>query len=98
MASIHKPTSQYYNTPIREFYLDLARFRSVPPTTSDTLVTIAPQYEGRPDLFAYEVYGSPALWWVLVLRNMDVLIDPIEDFKAGVQIWVPSKDRATGGD
>lgn len=98
MASIHKPNSQYYNTPVRNFYLDIARFRSFPPSSNDVLVTITPRYENRPDLFSFDLYGTPSLWWVLVLRNMDVLIDPIEDFKAGVQIWVPSAEIAGGGE
>jgi hypothetical protein len=98
MAGIHKPNSQYYKTPIKNFYLDIARFRTVEPSSNDVLVTIAPKYENRPDLFSHAVYGTPSLWWVLVLRNMDVLIDPIEDFKAGTEIWVPTPENAGGGE
>lgn len=96
MAKIHKPTSMYYNTPIRNFYLDMARFRSIPVSPNDQKATITPEYENRPDLFSNMVYGTPSLWWVLVMRNMDILIDPIEDFKAGVEIWVPPAQSVGG--
>lgn len=92
MARIHKPTSPYFNTPIKDFYLDVWQKRSIPPNASDRLLTVEPRYEGRPDLLAADLYGTPRLWWVLVVRNMDILIDPIEDLKAGVQIFVPNKD------
>lgn len=90
MARLYKPTSPYYHTPIRDFYLDLARFKSFPPASTDTRYTLSPRYENRPDLLAFDVYGTPNLWWVFALRNMDLLIDPIEDFVAGLEIWVPS--------
>jgi hypothetical protein len=86
----------YYNTPIRDFYLDLAKFRPIRQSANDRLVTITPKYENRPDLFAHMVYGTPSLWWVLVMRNMDVLIDPVEDFRAGVEIWVPAPESVGG--
>src|SRR6056297_3626702 len=96
MASIHKPNSMYYNTPIRDFYLDLARFKPVRASDNDRLVTITSRYEGRPDLFSNMIYGTPYLWWVLVMRNLDILIDPVEDFRAGVEIWVPAPTSVGG--
>ncbi len=90
MARIHKDTSHYLNTPIRDFYLDLLKLRRVPASSNDLVVTIENKYDKRPDLFANDTYGSPRLWWVLVMRNMDTLIDPIEDFTAGTEIFVPS--------
>lgn len=96
MASIHKPNSMYYNTPVRDFYLDIAKFRPIRQSANDRRVTITPKYENRPDLFAYAIYGTSSLWWVLALRNMDVLIDPIEDFRAGVEIWVPAPESVGG--
>ena len=62
----------------------------------DTCISIEAKYENRPDLFANDYYGSPRLWWVLVLRNMDILIDPLEDFKTGVEIFVPSVETVQG--
>jgi hypothetical protein len=90
MAKFNKTSSPYLTTPTRDFYLDLMVKRNIPPSANDTIVTIEAKYEGRPDKFANDFYGSPRLWWILPSRNMDILIDPIEDFKAGVAIFVPS--------
>jgi hypothetical protein len=92
MANIHKPTSQYLNTPIKDFYLDILTKRAIPQSSNDKIVTIEAKYDQRPDMFANDYFGSPRLWWVLVTRNMDVLIDPIADFKTGVQIFVPNPE------
>lgn len=92
MAKLHKTTSPYFKTPIKDFYLDLMVKRSVPPSANDRIIVIEAKYEGRPDKFANDYYGTPRLWWVLPSRNMDILIDPIEDFKAGVAIFVPSPE------
>lgn len=93
MAKIHKQTSPYLKTPIKDFYLDLWKKRNIPPQSDDQLITIEPKYEGRPDLLSFDLYGTPRLWWVFAVRNMDLLIDPIEDMKAGVTIFAPTKDR-----
>ena len=96
MASIHKDTSHYLNTSIRDFYLDVLTIRSIAPSSNDSLIAIENKYDKRPDLFANDFYGSPRLWWILVLRNMDTLIDPIEDFTAGTEIFVPSSETVQG--
>ena len=92
MARIHKSTSPYFNTPIKDFYLDLWKKREVPENANDKLLVIEPKYEGRPDLLSSDLYGTPRLWWVFAVRNMDILVDPVEDMKAGVDIFVPAKE------
>ena len=92
MAGIHKTTSPYLNTPIKDFYLGQMVKRSIPHSSNDELVTIEAKYNERPDLFANDYFGSPRLWWVLATRNMDTLVDPIADFKTGVQIFVPNPE------
>lgn len=92
MARIHKSTSPYLNTPIKDFYLDVLVKRVITPSSNDKIVTIDAKYDQRPDIFANDYFGSPKLWWVLVARNMDILIDPIADFKTGVQIFVPNPE------
>ena len=92
MARIHKPSSPYFKTPIKDFYLDIWKKREIPPNANDQLITIEAKYEGRPDLLASDLYGTPRLWWVFAVRNMDILIDPVEDMKAGVTIFAPTKD------
>ena len=44
MARIHKETSQYYNTPIKDFYLDVLTVRRVPPSSNDKIVAIEAKY------------------------------------------------------
>jgi len=95
MAKINKTTSPYYKTPIKDFYLDIWKKRNIPPQEDDQLITIEAKYEARPDLLASDLYGTPRLWWVFAVRNMDELVDPIEDLKAGMQIFAPTKDRIT---
>jgi len=64
------------------------RIRPVPASPDDQPYTIDPQYNHRPDLLAYDLYGSPKLWWIFTQRNMDILEDPIYDFESGVEILV----------
>ena len=55
----------------------------------DQVYTIERTYAYRPDLLAYDLYGSPRLWWVFAQRNPDEIEDPIYDFKPGVTIKLP---------
>ena len=50
---------------------------------------IQPKYNKRPDLLAFDMYGSARLWWVFAQRNMDVLVDPVYDLIPGTQIYIP---------
>jgi hypothetical protein len=70
-------------------YLDLLSIRPVSAEPDDVLYTIDAKFANRPDLLAYALYGDPALWWVFVQRNLDVLQDPIFDFVAGTKIYLP---------
>ena len=73
-------TSPYSATTIvDEQYLDILRPRTVPSSSDDFLYTIESQYSRRPDLLAFDLYGSPKLWWVFAQRNPDTLQDPIFD-------------------
>ena len=65
--------------------------RPVPSEADDFKYTIESQYTHRPDLLAYDLYGTPKLWWVFVQRNMSVIKDPIYDFVAGTTIYIPKK-------
>jgi hypothetical protein len=90
MAQNSKPTSQYALTPIVNFYLDIWVPITVPANNTDTIITIPPSFNLRPDLLSYEQYGTADLWWVFSVRNPDILIDPINDFVTGLQIYIPS--------
>lgn len=88
MAANYTSTSPWYTTPVTQNYLDVLTIRPVSSAADDFLYTIEPQYAYRPDLLAYDLYGTAELWWVFIQRNMDVLQDPILDFVPGKQIYI----------
>jgi len=90
MAQNSKPTSEYILTPINNWYLDIWVPVTVSANSTDEIVTIPQSMNQRPDLMSYEKYGTPRLWWVFAVRNPDTLIDPIDDFVAGLQIYIPN--------
>lgn len=92
VASItYDSKSIYSDTPIRDFYLDIWVEKNILPSPEDRIWIIENKYHIRPDLAAYDFYGSEKYWYVFALRNKDILIDPIRDFTAGTLIIVPSK-------
>lgn len=82
-------TSPWYITDITRNYLDILSIRPVSAEPDDFLYTIEPQYQYRPDLLAYDLYGEASLWWVFMQRNLDVIQDPIFDFVPGTKIYIP---------
>lgn len=91
MASYAK-TSPWANTAITSNTLGYFKIRPVAAGLDDPSYTIESQYTYRPDLLAYDLYGTPKLWWVFMQRNMDVLSDPVYGFVAGITIKLPMKD------
>lgn len=85
--------SPWFNTPVTQDYLDILQIRPVSEEKIDYLYTIEPQYNHRPDLLAFDLYGNSALWWVFIQRNLDVLQDPIFDFVPGTQIYIPQYSK-----
>ena len=69
--------SPYYHTPLNGSYLDILSLRNLTGETDDVRYEITSQYEYRPDLLAYDLYGDSNLWWVFAVRNKDVIKDPI---------------------
>jgi hypothetical protein len=89
MASYNK-TSPWFNTKITPGgTLDLLSIRPVPAEDDDILYEIEPQYNHRPDLLAFDLYGTSKLWWVFSQRNMDTIKDPVYDMEAGTKIFLP---------
>jgi alpha-L-fucosidase len=82
-------TSPYYNTPFTQFYLDKMVNRPIPVENDDLTFTINLTYQYRPDLLAYDLYGTPALWWVFYQRNPNTLTKPPFDFVANTFIYLP---------
>lgn len=72
-------------------YMAPLNLRSVSAEPDDILYTIESQFNYRPDLLSYYLYDTTKLWWVFAQRNMDVLKDPVFDFKVGTQIFIPQK-------
>jgi hypothetical protein len=89
MSAMYSNSSPYYKTNISSFYLDVATFRNIPVVADDVQYTVTTQYEYRPDLLAYDLYGDVNLWWVFSVRNKDVIKDPIYDLYAGQTIYLP---------
>lgn len=87
-------SSPYSNTKVRKFYLDLATLPVIEADGTEFEAPIDAKYQYRPDLLAYEAYGSSRLWWVFTALNPDVLKDPVFDFKSGTVIKLLSKERA----
>lgn len=101
MATSYSPSrfSPYFLTKQSGSYLGIAQLRKVPAEKDDILYEITSQYEFRPDLLAFDLYGDSQLWWVFSVRNKDVISDPIYDMYAGQKIYLPKKpllQRAIG--
>jgi hypothetical protein len=90
--AIYSNTSPYSTTQELSDHLGILNPRTITAEQDDQSYTIERTYAYRPDLLAYDLYGSPRLWWVFVQRNPDQLEDPIYDFKPGVTIQLPKKE------
>lgn len=89
--STYSKSSPYYGTPTWGPFLDLWRGKTIAPAGTDATYEIDSAYNLRPDLLAYDMYQDTNLWWVFALRNPNVLVDPLLNFRTGVIIYVPTK-------
>jgi alpha-L-fucosidase len=89
----YSSSSPWYDTAQNSLYLDIWRPRPIPVAEDDFEYVIQPQYTYRPDLLAYDIYGTPRLWWVFMQRNIDIITDPVYSFQAGVAIKLPKKSQ-----
>jgi hypothetical protein len=87
----YKITSPWHDTRLSNGYLGNFNIRPVSAEPDDIAYTIDPHYNYRPDLLSQDLYGTPKLWWVFTQRNMNVIRDPIFDFKVGTLIYLPKK-------
>ena len=85
----YNATSPYFNTGYSEFFLDVMENRPIPKLTDDQVMQINQTYQYRPDLLAFDLYDSAALWWVFYQRNPNTLQAPPLDFVAGTTIYLP---------
>ena len=63
--------------------------RPIPKENDDKFFKINQTYQYRPDLLAYDLYGTAGLWWVFYQRNPNTLTKPPIDFVAGTLIYLP---------
>ena len=89
----YSPTSPYFETPQNEINLEQFVPRPITAEDDDQVYVIERTYAYRPDLLAFDLYGTPRLWWVFAQRNPDQIEDPIYDFKPGVTIQLPKKEN-----
>lgn len=82
-------TSPYFNTGFTEFYLDVMTNRPIPKEDDDQSFEINLTYQYRPDLLAFDLYGTSKLWWVFYQRNPNTLQAPPLDFAVGKTIYLP---------
>ncbi len=87
--TIYSEYSPYYLTPVTNNVLGTWTPRTVPSLPSDKTFVITEQYNQRPDLLAFNLYGDSRLWWVFAQRNPNTILDPIGDFISGVTIYIP---------
>ena len=73
-------TSPYFETREVGDYLDVLNPRTITAEQDDQSYTIERTYAYRPDLLAFDLYGSPRLWWVFAQRNPDQIEDPIYEY------------------
>ena len=91
----YSQTSPYYQTAQNSINLETLNPRPITAELDDQSYTIERTYAYRPDLLAYDLYGTPRLWWVFAQRNPDEIEDPIYDFKPGVTIQLPKPANIT---
>jgi len=87
----YKSTSPYFTTEKFGNYLDVMKKRNIPRRKDDIIYEIQQVYQYRPDMLAFDLYGSSELWWVFVARNPNQLRDPVWDFEVGTKIYIPQQ-------
>ena len=93
MSVIQYPAnSPYATTPQTSWHIGRFKFRPVPPDANDTLYVLQSRHQYRPDRLSYDLYNTPAYWWVFCERNPFLRSDPIWNFVTGLEISVPSAD------
>lgn len=92
--------SPYKNTTQQSWYLDQYDPIQIPVADDDDTYIIPQKYHQRPWMLAKDLYGNERMYYVFAITNMDLIKDPMYDFKAGMEIRIPSNatiQRIMGG-
>ena len=92
----YKRNSHLRATPVANGYTSIYVPPLVPDFTQADNFTITQQYVKRPDLLSYDLYGDSNFWWVFVLYNRNLILDPINDLTLGKKIIVPRRNFIAG--
>lgn len=85
--------SLYYKTPQTSWSLSHYVHREIPLDDSDVYILIEDRHKYKPTGLSFDLYGTPAYWWVFNVLNMDIIQDPISDFIPGKIIRTPTLNR-----
>jgi hypothetical protein len=85
----YNATSPYATTEYSQFFLSTMVNRPFPKQSDDIAFTINLTYQNRPDLLAFDLYGTAGLWWVFYQRNPNTLTKPPLDFVVNTIIYIP---------
>lgn len=85
--------SAWSATPQTSWCLENLVLRDIPNDPTDRFVVVENKYDQRPYNMAYDIYGSKDYWWVFMVMNLNLIRDPIYDFKGGLRLRIPTKER-----
>jgi len=89
----YKTNSPYSKTPLFDNnFLDILEYKPLPAKADDIYKQITATYHRRPDLMSYDLYGTVDFWYVFMMRNRDLILDPVWDFTEDKFIYIPKID------
>lgn len=65
--------------------------RVIPYSDSDAIITLTPEYDRRPDLLAYDLYGRDG--YSTLILQFNAILDINTEFVTGVELRIPSRSR-----
>lgn len=60
---------------------------------TDYYFTVPDKYDQKPGNMAFDLYGTPRLYWIFAYFNQDLVEDPLFGVRAGMELRIPSKQR-----
>lgn len=93
MTVKYSKKSLYYSTPQTSWALSYYVPRPIPLDLTDTWIKLSTRHTYRATTLSYDLYGTPAYWWIFAVMNPDVIKDSVRDFQEGVVLRVPTLIR-----